>query len=563
MMKNKPEIIRNVRNGVVVATVAAAGSLLAANLTGVLNKPWLPFHRSSGVADLGDNAEMKYHVYGVFNSARDSVEKNSIQPAIVDIRNSFPEVGQFATVTVEVDSERTGLISTSCSDVTRELTLVSDLRSQIVDETIWLLNEECGDVNTDVVTSLEAEEKIDPISKRSLFLIMATIMVVASAVSFSIGSGRMDEQTSKQVKSLRSALDKLRDEYDDLKGDHDALLKKYDDHKKVWIDDKENLIKRHKKELQGLRDKHAQELQAARDKKSQDLDSARQRVAVLETEIKGLEDQIEELKRVSFEKMAQAADGTVITKMMEDANAAIEFGERMRRSAMSLMSQKNADSESDRFILFSYNPDLGPIVASAELLLDDIVVRFCGTDNPDAESNALLVEPLLKALKDVKNHIVAQELKEACFKVRELFGEIRMLMKIAGLSATADPGADVDPGVAWAEYVVQNRIISEWLDENGQLLDFFLELKIDRIYDWSEEFSRLAYKAYRSRSRETHPDLVTGGSDDAFKRVATANKVFKDKDDFDLYVGALKFYESLYLNSNNNEQTENRSEAAA
>jgi|GEM_PF-6980125 hypothetical protein len=302
-------------------------------------------------------------------------------------------------------------------------------------------------------------------------------------------------------------------------------------------------IAAHQTELACLKELHGKERDAwvaERDRLSQsnqgELDTLRRRIDHLNAEIS-------RLKERRMDDLKKAADGTVITEVLDSMGEVIRMAEACR-DRMNIFARDENLKEGEFFLLFSYNPDLSRIMATLKVRMDYILEQFCGSQNPDAAANAAIVEPLVLQLDQLNAFVDAGMFKEALKGAYKLVGQVEMLLQIAG----GEVDMDGDPNVAWYEYVNVKNISADWLDEVEHLIDFFQVLELDPVQNWTDDFEKLAKKAYRRLARETHPD-VNNGEDAKFKQVSTAYGVFSDVSEARTYFEAYQTFETLFSNT--------------
>lgn len=300
----------------------------------------------------------------------------------------------------------------------------------------------------------------------------------------------------------------------------------------------------HEEEKEALRNTMQASVQAAqREAEQAVLKAAGLEVDIrsLKSEIRGLEAEIERIKKLNVDTLVKSANSEFLAGMSDDFVALRELLTKCEEKMNGFRAGENI-SLNQKYVTFAVNPDLVPVVAEIDMLLDGIVDRLCSEDNPHAEADAALVEPLLHDLKNVQNHIAMYELGTALKKAYELLGKVKQLMAIIEMNAPED--VDQDAKVVWAQYCTQNKVPISWLDADDMLVDFFEVLGIDRFAGQDE-----IKKAYRTLSKRFHTDGQE--PDEArFKLIAEAYGTLSDEDKFSAYMKALEFFIKIFSNFN-------------
>jgi len=99
----------------------------------------------------------------------------------------------------------------------------------------------------------------------------------------------------------------------------------------------------------------------------------------------------------------------------------------------------------------------------------------------------------------------------------------------------------------WESYIANHNIEPTWL-MNGKLIDFFSYLGIQPVYTWSDDMAMQVKAAFKGKSTKTHPDLFISDpeahkkSQEVFVTITIAKTVLTNRDSFEKYIGAYKYF---------------------
>lgn len=281
--------------------------------------------------------------------------------------------------------------------------------------------------------------------------------------------------------------------------------------------------------------------------------------AYKDLQIQALQQRIEQLKReiaamgvLNLEKFKGMVDASILA----DATETMDSMKRLVENFMTRLNVMNGDPKKDGefFLVFSVKPDLLSLHADVKKNLSFLADRLCSEDNPDRIANAQILAPLVADMDSVENMLHQGLFRGALVEGYKLLGKVEMLMK----SIVGEPGVDVSSGRTWADYMQQEAIPNDWLDENGLLKDFFAVLDLSPVEQWSAAFVVAVKKSFRNKSQSYHPDKVQANGADkdevragvnAFHDVTMARDIFESSIETKKYIAAYKKFHELFPNA--------------